>query len=40
MKPEDIENTQEGINMKLYAIRMMREHIQRIKDSLPEGVKE
>lgn len=40
MKPEDMNNDEEGINMKLYAIRMLKEHIQRIKDSLPDGVEE
>jgi hypothetical protein len=40
MKPEDMENDHQGINMKLYAIRMLREQIQRIKDSLPDGVEE
>lgn len=37
MKPENMDNDHEGIRMKLYAIKMMTEHIQRIKDSLPNG---
>ena len=40
MKPEDMDNDHEGINMKLYAIRMLKEQIQKIKNSLPEGVEE
>mgnify|MGYP003135817635 CR=1 FL=1 len=40
MKPEDMENDFNGINLKMHAIRMMREQIQRIKDSLPDVYQE
>ena len=35
MKPEDLPNTEEGIQMKFHAMNMMFKHIVRIGDSLP-----
>ena len=40
MKPELMGNSHQEINMKLYAIKMLKEQIKDIENSLPEGVLE
>lgn len=37
MLPELMGNTQPEINMKLYAIKMLKKQIKDIQDSLPDG---
>jgi len=40
MKPELMGNSHAEINMKLYAIKMLKKQIKDIENSLPEGVLE
>ena len=39
-KPELMGNSHQEINMKLYSIKMLKEQIKDIENSLPEGVLE